>query len=109
MKKILLLLLCCLFPLVSCDSGISLNTTKNTLVEKVENVEYGIDLDDNCYDIIQGHYESGSYELTIDRSWHIPFEKVNVITTYTISYYSQTAHLYIYTQNYLLELVRYAK
>ena len=107
MKKILLLLLCCLFPLVSCDSGITLNGTKNTLVEKVENVEYGIDLDDNCYDIIQGHYESGEY--VIERSWHIPFEKMNVYTIYTIRYYEQTNNLYIYTNNYLLELVRYVK
>ena len=106
MKKILLGCLCVL-SMVSCTSDIKVGKTTNSLVEKVESVEYGIDLDDNCYDVIQGHYDN--YELVIDRSWHIPFEKVNVITTYTISYYSKTANLYIYTQNYLLELVRYTK
>ena len=101
-KKILISVLC-LLSMVSCTTSVS----NNKLVEKVENVEYGVDINDNCYDIVVVHYENNEY--VIDRSWHIPFEKVNTITTYTISYYEQTNNLYIYTNNYLLEMVRYVK
>lgn len=104
-KKILISVLC-LLSMVSCTTDVKVGSS-NKLVEKVEGVGYSVDTNDNCYDIVLLHYINGEYVVV--REWHVSFEKVNIYTTYTISYYEQTNNLYIYTNNYLLELVRYAK